>query len=125
MRRITLNEYLRTALVPWTNQVLMEHEGRCLITGTRHKVQIHHAVPFYKVRDQALQNLELPYRKFKHQYTSSQLLCLSKEVQRLHENINGYPIRKRFHEQFHQTYGPDASEDVFLSFVVRKRAAHS
>lgn len=101
-----LNLKLRFELEQWRNNVLKEHDYTCFITGERGaKLEIHHEVPFYKIREKVLKSLKLNYERYRLDYTDDELELIVKEFKEEHKKVKGYPLRKDIHREFHNKYG--------------------
>ncbi|WP_419877972.1 hypothetical protein [Brevibacillus centrosporus] len=113
-----LNDYLRQRGQSWIKKWLLFFNYTCVVTGeVGGKLHVHHAEPFHQLRDQVLKNLGLTLKERISDYSREELDRLDLEYDRLLEKIEGYPIRKDYHKQFHAKFGHSTTKEQFLEFV--------
>ncbi|MBU7316170.1 hypothetical protein [Paenibacillus oleatilyticus] len=112
-----LSEFLRKKLYNWKLAVLELNNFVCFISGVNDgTLEIHHATPFNVIRDRVLKQLNIPLKEKISDYNDEELLIISTEFVKAHENIQGVPMTKKLHELFHKKYGHD--EDVGFEDVL-------
>lgn len=103
-----ITEYLRQHLKDWKIKCLEVNDYKCFITGKGGKdLEIHHIVPYNKIRDEMFVDLNLPYYETIGDYTQEQINILVEEIRKRHENAVGIPVKKEIHKLFHSVYGYD------------------
>lgn len=101
-----LNLFLRNSTKQWKKQVLKKYKYKCFVTGENSKeLEIHHTIPFYMMRDDVLNSLNLPIYKTVEEYTQEQLELIVSSFNELHKNLEGVPLKKEIHILFHSIYG--------------------
>lgn len=112
-----LNERLRRELKEWKFNVLKEHNFKCFITGfVSNDLEIHHTMPFHKIRNNALRICDFDYKTNVSDFTDDQIEKIVIVFNELHKEVIGYPITKELHRKFHKLYGFDTKENDFLKF---------
>ncbi len=123
--RTTLNAILRKEVEYWSKHIREAERYRCIITGKSTGVTVHHSSSFSKLRDQVLESLGLSYHPYADQYAKAELGAILVAFRKKHYKLKGYVIKKALHREFHDTYGPDATEEDFQAFLFQKTKERS
>jgi hypothetical protein len=101
-----LNKFLRNSTKHWKRKILKKYDYKCFITGENSKkLEIHHTIPFYMMRDDVLNSLNLPIYQTVEEYTQEELESIVSNFNEFHESIEGVPLKKEIHTIFHSIYG--------------------
>lgn len=115
----SLNQFLRRGLKEWRRNILKNYDYKCDITGVNHSdIQIHHFTPFYIIRDQVLNELNLPVHEDLNHYKQEELEQMILLLQQKHNALIGIPIRFGLHMLFHSQYRLASYAD-YLEFKER------
>lgn len=113
-----LGKYLRQQITEWKLKWLKEYGYRCAITRVNSKeLEIHHLTkPFHIVRDETLAELGLDIRDKINDYTTTELHQICKLFIQKHEEVEGVPLLRSIHIEFHKSFGDNPSLEDFLVF---------
>ena len=115
MKRKTLRHHLRCRL---RREGWDKRGNRCWITGRTDNLEGHHdGWSFSFIVAMSLQNLNLPYYKYRDQYTKEETMLISDEVVRLHKlYANKITLCREVHVLLHETYGDQVSHKQLMEF---------
>ena len=98
--------YLRKSTKPWKESCKRKHNGKCVVTGTKDNLQVHHLQKsFMDMVDEALELASLDYRPKINQYDDSERQRLTDACKEVHSRYDGVPVCVKFHKKFHERYG--------------------
>lgn len=100
-----LSIYLREKVREWNKKSLEDNDYTCFVTGRKGKLEVHHSIPFHKLRDETLKELSLNQRATVGEYTELELKKVTNLFLEKHENISPTVMLKEVHKLFHKTYG--------------------
>jgi hypothetical protein len=98
---------MRRKIRDWKNETLKKCDYKCDITKENNRdLEIHHLVPFRRILDEAILNLNLVSYETVGDYSEPIFIELEKEVLRLHLYYGtGVCLKKDEHSLFHKLYG--------------------
>ncbi len=109
---------VRSHLYKWREDSLKLAEYRCLITGDKENIEVHHVKPFRRILAEA--EIETGYIfKDMHHLSLEQLEKIIEVTKKKHD-IPGFVMRKDLHKEFHSTYGKDTTVNDLEEFVIKK-----
>lgn len=100
-----LEYFLRHSIGKWKKQVLNTYNHQCFVSGEKGKFVIHHLTPFSEIVEKSLNELGLLKLESVNEYTSEDKVNLKNKIIELHEDIEGVPLTKKVHIDFHNKYG--------------------
>lgn len=101
-----LNKYLRDRDAGWKVKYLMKYDYTCVISGIRGgQLQVHHSIPFYKLRDKVLKEIKLPLKNKVGEYSQQEIESIETMYIEYLSEVEGYPMTKDIHKMFHSIYG--------------------
>lgn len=115
----SLNQYLRARVKQWAGEYRKDKTLKCFVTGSKKYLQIHHASPFYVIRDKVLEELDLPFLNHISKYTDEQLSAMTEKLKEFHEGVIGVALTEDIHKLFHHHYGYDVTTDDLYEFKER------
>ncbi|MMZ63915.1 hypothetical protein D1872_262040 [compost metagenome] len=103
-----LNNFLRTHLDEWKKKTLEEYDYSCFVSGIKGgNFEIHHVKPFNVIRNEVLEELEVPIYDTIGKYDSVVLKEILERVLEEHDQNLGVPLMPEIHKIFHKEYGFD------------------
>jgi hypothetical protein len=110
--------YLRNATCQWKTDMKHKYGNRCVITGTKDNLRIHHLQKsFVEIIEETFTKAELKYKNSIYHYTIEERDKLSKICLEIHRQYEGVPIEAKLHKRFHDQYGVTGyTEDNFKEF---------
>lgn len=116
----SLNQYLRERIYDWKKDSLKANGYECVITGNKMS-DIHHLYSFNLIRDEALNNLNIPIKTQISEYTNEELESIVSECRNLHKQYGlGVPLSEEVHNLFHSIYGKgNNTPEQFEEFKIR------
>lgn len=111
-----LSQYLRSLLGDWKRDVLVKHNFKCDITGKNGDLEVHHLIPFHKLRDETLKELNLAVFETVGEYSNEELNRITELLKSKHTIDMGVVLLKDVHRDFHGMYGMNTSEKDYLEF---------
>ena len=101
-----LNKYLRERDAGWKVKYLKKYDYTCVISGIRGvELQVHHSIPFYKLRDKVLKEMNLPLENQVGKYQQQELKAIETKYLEYLTKVEGFPMTKDLHKLFHSIYG--------------------
>jgi len=108
---------LRHCIGEWKRIAMKEHDGKCFILGTKDNLVLHHVTPFNEIVNEAVLNLKLDRLESANQYSENDIKQLKRMVIDLHKNVEGVPLNKNIHIEFHNQYGyHGATKEQLIEF---------
>ena len=110
--------YLRNFITEWKEASLAECGNRCIITGSKDNLQIHHLSKRYKdLVIEAHENLKIENKIVTARYTLIELALLKDELLKLHFKYGlGVAINGDLHEQYHKENKDNINAESFREF---------
>lgn len=118
----TIRRFFRDMIEEWRVQTLIKYDRRCFISGEYTKsLEVHHSIPFHKIRDIVLNRLKININEIsiRGELTTIEQDLIKKEMQSIHRNICGFPIKRELHNLFHSLYGNDVNYGHLKEFKER------
>jgi hypothetical protein len=123
IKSLELNFFLRNLpeLEIWRADSLLKYNGKCAITNTFRKgqIHIHHSKAHHTIRDEVLSDLGMVFYSYLCYYNEQERLLIAALYIEKHKNIEGIPILRRVHKLFHKLYGMNATVEEFDEFKQR------
>jgi hypothetical protein len=98
--------YLRSKLYEWKKESIMHCNEKCIITGIKDNIDIHHLYGFDLILDELLELTKIPLKSTIGEYSDEELKVLEENCIKLH---NTYPLgvclTDEMHDEFHKKYG--------------------
>jgi hypothetical protein len=116
-----LSSFLRYSTYRWKKDILNETKSACLITQEDEEIELHHLIPFHKVRDKVLNNFGYTGYEEINELTKQKLNEMRTAIEEEHRKVRGVPLKKSIHKEFHSLYGHDFEESDFWEFVKEYR----
>jgi hypothetical protein len=119
----SIRMFLRGKIDEWKFNTLKKDNFRCVLTGSKKELEIHHLVGFSIIFDEVIKESNLPIYDHYTKYTESELEYLTKLFLEKHNNYGlGVCLRKDVHKLFHSIYGiknntPDQFEEFKRRFL--------
>jgi hypothetical protein len=107
--------YFRSKLNKWKNDSLEFYGNKCFVSGKKDNLIIHHLIPFNKIRDYVLNQIDLQDKPM-NQFTSDELALIESKILDYHQLSLGIPLNEKIHKQFHLQYGHNSSLEDLLEF---------
>jgi len=105
-----LTKYLRSSINSWKLESMKNSKFKCVLTGTKDNLIVHHLYPFHKIMEITFKELNLPIHENELDYSKDELSSI---VTRLNEVHYRYPLgvalNEKIHKEFHKMYGDDES----------------
>lgn len=113
-----ISVYLRSFIVEWKEVSLAECNYRCVITGSKDNLEIHHFCRrYHKLIEEAHINLGIENKIMTAHYQLTELALLKEELLRLHFKYGlGVVIDGDLHEQYHKEYHNNINAETFKEF---------
>ncbi|PET71253.1 hypothetical protein CN514_07600 [Bacillus sp. AFS001701] len=116
----SLNTFLRDKTKQWKYECFNKYNGRCFITNNKGRdLQVHHPIPFHKLRNLALEAARLEIRENISLYTSEELERIEIEFKKIHNQYEGVLMKKKIHDLFHKIYGDNVTMEHIYDFKIR------
>jgi hypothetical protein len=114
-----LTYYLRERIGQWKADSIKSCNGRCVLSGTSKKIEIHHLYSFSSIIDETLIELNLDRKENVGDYTEEELTAIENKCIEIHyRHPLGVCLRKDIHRDFHSIYGKDNTTEIqFKEFV--------
>lgn len=112
---------LRSRLRNWKLESIKANGFRCVLTGKREDIHIHHLHSFNLIVKEAFEELGLPIYEDLQQYQAVQLDAIIETFLKIHAKYPlGIPICENLHDMFHQIYGDEVVPGDFNHFAREK-----
>lgn len=113
------SNYFRRQMEEWRQASLEEHNRKCVISGDKENLEIHHIyVRFKDILKEAHDNLNIAQHKIITNYSLVDLTLLKQELLRLHFKYGlGVPLRHDLHKKYHSIYKDEINAATFHSFA--------
>lgn len=105
---VALSKHLRKQMVrsQWYKDSFAQTGGKCVISGKKRNLHLHHVYPLSKIIDETLESLNLDIREKVDMYSNEELQQLENKCLELHYKYGlGVPLAEELHTYFHKTYG--------------------
>jgi hypothetical protein len=100
-----LHNYLRCKIGDWKKESLKLHNYRCVISGKKGKLVVHHLVSFSAILRETMDELMLGYFNI-GKYSNEELDFITKLFLDKHSKYGyGVPLYSEIHDLFHSVYG--------------------
>ncbi|MCM3636380.1 hypothetical protein M3152_01520 [Sporosarcina luteola] len=111
--------FLRNRLKLWKKQSLAKYNYRCVISGAKKHLEIHHLnKSFIEIFYEALSSCNLKEFSSVGEYSDEELNALVESFDLIHfENGYGVPITRKLHQAFHSIYGQNTCQQDFEEFA--------
>lgn len=110
-------KYLRGRTFKWRNEVLSFYDNKCVITGEKENLDVHHLKPFLNIVLEIFEELNLPLYGNVSDYSKEEIDRMVELLYLKHDISNGVPILNKVHNQFHSEYGRiNFSKEDFYEF---------
>lgn len=101
-----LANYVRDNLWDWKNETLKHCGYKCVVTGKRDNLVIHHLYNFNNILRETLSILGLDIKSSISEYSNDELFSMVSKCQELHFKYGlGVSLTNEVHKLFHKTYG--------------------
>lgn len=110
-----ISMYFRNKINNWKDESLSAHNYKCFITGERKDLIVHHIVPFNKIRDYALNQLDIDNKSIED-FTDEEIKIAEGIILDFHKLSIGVPLSNKVHEEFHREYGNYATIEDLLEY---------
>lgn len=107
--------YFRGKLNNWKTASLEAHGNKCFVSGKKDDLNIHHIIPFNKIRDYVLNSLNLENKPMR-EFTATELAEIESVMLEFHKLSVGVPLNEKVHKQFHLKYGNNTTLENLLEF---------
>jgi hypothetical protein len=111
-------KYLRQATDDWKRSIIEQSGRTCWVTGKKQQnrngviLTVHHVSRTYNsIVREAHKNLNIPYHEVTNSYAPGELASVMKEIERLHQGVEGICLTKEVHDKLHRDYGKHATMD--------------
>lgn len=111
----TVSSYLRQSAYKWGKRY---KNSKCIVTGEKTDIEIHHMKPFHKIRDEVLEKYNLNILSTVSENDKNLLEKIKLEIEEKHKDVKGIPLKKSIHREFHSRYGHDFTEKEFWDFIM-------
>lgn len=114
-----LAEYIRGRLIPWIKQMKHNNNFKCVLTGKRSNIIIHHIRGFNLILNEAIDKIKFPIYDNVSDYNDEQLDQIFNTFYSLQETYKNYVcITESVHKRFHSIYGyGNNTEEQWNEFV--------
>jgi hypothetical protein len=114
--------HFRTLIKQWKFDTLQKNNFKCVITGKKENLEVHHMYPFHKVFKQVFDDLQLYSKEAIGDYSTSELNRIEEYFLKIHnEKCIGVTLNAEIHKEFHSKYGIlDFTPDDFREFFYFK-----
>lgn len=104
----------------WKKESLKKFNNKCYVTGLKNNLEIHHTKPFYVLRDEAFNELNLPIYEILGEYSHEERKRINLKLKEKHNDFVGIPLTKEIHDLFHRVYGrKDTTMEDLMEFKQR------
>jgi hypothetical protein len=111
----SMNTFLRTKLLDWTENSLNIQHRECFVTGSTHNLIVHHIVPYNEIREFVLNYLDVEDKPIS-EFSLSELDRIKDLFLEYHKLSIGIPLTEEIHKQFHLQYTSYATLEDLLDF---------
>ena len=104
---------------PWYSESYRASDWRCIVSGGKNNLDLHHVVNFASIVDEALLHTEIPLKTQVSDYSSRELEAIKTEMMKLHAAYGqGVLLAKPLHQKFHSQFGlKDNNRNQLQEFV--------
>lgn len=113
----TLNSLLRELLTDWKFKSLEKYGYKCIISGSKYDLEIHHVYSFHLIVSDVLKKLNIDNKKSVGDYNSEEINNIKKLFLKYHEDAIGVPINKKIHKLYHSVYGFNNNQSQLDEFI--------
>ena len=118
MYNTNTRKHLRQATEDWKRSIIEQSGRTCWVTGKKQKngngviLTVHHSeCTFNSIVKSAHSNLNITYHEKTTDYAPGELASVMKEIERLHQGVEGICLTKETHDALHRNYGKHATMD--------------
>jgi hypothetical protein len=112
-----ISRKIRSALSWWRKASRKNCNNRCILTGVKEKIEIHHQYQLDTILKEALNNLNI---ELKLKYTGEEIVKIKEETNRIHkEHYLGVCFNQKLHKCFHTKYGKDGCDKEMVNEFIR------
>lgn len=115
----SLVRILRGATRPWRNRIMKRYDRRCFFTQERNEIEVHHINSFYPIAKEALATFGYSEETKLGQLSISERNELTNYFIKIHDIVEGVPMKKDLHRLFHKIYGSTTNKEDFIDFCQR------
>jgi len=103
-----LVKFLRSSINSWKLESMKNSDFKCVLTGTKDNLIVHHLYPFKKIMEITLKELNLPIHESELDYSKEELSSIIKKLNEVHYRYPlGVALTEEVHKEFHKMYGDD------------------
>lgn len=112
----TLSRKVRSALSWWRKASKHNCKNKCILTGLKGNIEIHHQYQLDSIIKEALFNLNI---ELKLKYTGEEIVKIKEEINRIHKkHCLGICLNQKLHKCFHTNYGKwDCTKEMINEFI--------
>ncbi len=118
-----LSKHLRAKIKQsrWHKDSFAQTGGKCIISGGKRNLHLHHVYNFNKILLETVESLNLDIREKVDMYSNEELQQLEDKCLELHYKYGlGVPLTKELHKEFHKIYGRiDNTQEQFEEFIYK------
>lgn len=117
----SLRKFAREILSNWIRKSFEIHGYKCIVSGYRGELRVHHLYPFHKILNESMEILNFNIYPRMESYTLEEQLMISDKIIELHNKYGyGIPLHLKLHKLFHSTYGyKNFNKKHFIDFINR------
>lgn len=118
-----LSKHLRVKMKQsqWHKDSFSQTGGKCIISGKKRNLHLHHVYNFNKILLETVESLNLDIREKVDMYSNEELQQLENKCLELHYKYGlGVPLTKELHKEFHNIYGRiNNTQEQFEEFIYK------
>lgn len=112
-----ISRTVRSILGWWRKASRKNCNNKCILTGIKGDIEIHHQYQLDTILKEALNNLNI---ELKVKYTGEEILKIKEETNRIHkEHYLGVCFNKKLHKCFHAKYGKNGCNKEMVNEFIR------
>ena len=117
-----LAKHLREKINQWKKDSFKQTNYKCVITGVKGSVVVHHLTGFNTILFETMETLNLPIYQTISEYTPEELKLIENKCLELHYKYGlGVVLSEEVHKEFHSIYGyGDNTPEQFKEFKQMK-----
>ena len=96
---------MRSKINKWKFDKMKDRGFKCDLTGQNGKLVVHHIENFHKLLEISIKFNNLEIKSNICEYSSEELICIEKELLRLHRDLEYSVLISELHDLFHKLYG--------------------
>lgn len=111
---------MRSKINKWKFDKMKECDFKCSLTRENGKLVVHHIENFQKLLEISIKSNNLEIKSNICEYSIEELICIEKELLKLHENSECSVLISELHNLFHKLYGKKNNNSIqFSEFKTR------